>query len=77
MDDMNITFEAAMQRLDSIVRMLEQGDAPLDQSLSLFEEGAALIKLCNSMLDRAEQKVSALQKGPDGAPVAVPFSAEE
>ncbi len=77
MDEKKLTFEEAMQRLDSIVRMLEQGDAPLDQSLSLFEEGAALIQLCNGMLDHAEQKVSALQKGVDGAPVSVPFATEE
>ena len=76
MDEQNLTFEAAMQRLDVIVRMLEQGDAPLEQSLTLFEEGAKLLKLCNGMLDAAEQKVSALQKGSDGAPVAVPFNVE-
>ncbi|MBQ9044791.1 MAG: exodeoxyribonuclease VII small subunit [Oscillospiraceae bacterium] len=77
MDESNLTFEAAMQRLDAIVRMLEQGNAPLDASLSLFEEGAALLKLCNGMLDAAEQKVTLLQKGPDGAPVGTPFVSED
>ena len=77
MNEKKLTFESAMQRLDVIVRMLEQGDAPLEQSLALFEEGASLIKLCNGMLDSAEQKVSALQKGTDGAPVSVPFEAKE
>ena len=56
----NMSFEAAMARLEEIVRMLESGNAPLDMSLSLFEEGVALVKLCNSKLDTAEQKVKIL-----------------
>ena len=77
MDETKMTFESAMQRLDVIVRLLEQGDAPLDQSLALFEEGARLLKLCNGMLDAAEQKVNLLQKGADGTPVVAPFESDE
>ena len=77
MDETKMTFESAMQRLDAIVRLLEQGDAPLDQSLALFEEGAQLLKLCNGMLDAAEQKVNLLQKGADGTPVVAPFESDE
>ncbi len=62
----NMTFEAAMARLEEIVRMLESGNAPLDTSLSLFEEGVALVKLCNSKLDTAEQKVKILTDAGDG-----------
>ncbi len=62
----NMTFEAAMARLEEIVRMLESGNAPLDMSLSLFEEGVALVKLCNSKLDTAEQKVKILTDAGDG-----------
>ena len=40
-----MTFEAAMARLEEIVRALESGNAPLDVSLGLFEEGVALVKL--------------------------------
>ena len=61
-----MTFEAAMARLEEIVRMLESGNAPLDTSLSLFEEGVALVKLCNSKLDTAEQKVKILTGAGDG-----------
>ena len=43
--------------------MLEKGDAPLDESLSLFEEGMGLIKKCGSSLENAEQKLSLLVKG--------------
>ena len=62
----DMTFEAAMIRLEEIVRTLESGNAPLDQSLSLFEEGVALVKLCNRKLDTAEQKVKILVRSDDG-----------
>ncbi len=57
------TFESSMKRLEEIVSLLEKGDAPLDDSLKLFEEGTALIKACSDMLDNAEQKVTILLKG--------------
>ena len=58
--DENMTFEAAMSRLEEIVRLLESGNAPLDVSLSLYEEGVALVRLCNTRLDNAEQRVKIL-----------------
>lgn len=61
-----MTFEAAMARLEEIVRALESGNAPLDVSLGLFEEGVALVKLCNNRLDTAEQKVKLLVRGENG-----------
>lgn len=67
MNDKEMTFEVAIARLEEIVRMLEGGNAPLDQSLALFEEGVALVKLCNSRLDTAEQKVKILTTSPDGS----------
>ncbi|MBQ4354653.1 MAG: exodeoxyribonuclease VII small subunit [Clostridia bacterium] len=66
MDNQEMTFETAIARLEEIVRMLEGGSAPLDKSLALFEEGVALVKLCNARLDTAEQKVKILTAGPDG-----------
>lgn len=68
MNDKNetMTFESAMARLEEIVRMLESGNAPLDTSLTLFEEGVALVKFCNSKLDTAEQKVKILTDTGDG-----------
>lgn len=68
-------FEDAMKRLEEIVSLLEKGDAPLDQSLELFEEGTALIKKCGSALDKAEQKVSLLVRTEEG-PSEVPFEEE-
>ena len=71
------TFEQQLTRLGEIVRQLERGDAALADSLKLFEEGAALVAACTRELDTAEQKVVKLMKGPDGAPVELPFGEEE
>ena len=62
----NLSFEAALARLEETVRLLESGNVPLDDSLSLFEEGIALVKLCNGKLDAAEQKVVKLKINSDG-----------
>jgi exodeoxyribonuclease VII small subunit len=77
MDKEKQTFEQAILRIDDIVKTLEKGDAPLELSLSLFEEGTRLIKFCAKLLDTAEQKVVRLQKGSDGAPEELPFEADE
>lgn len=55
-----LSFESALARLELIVNSLEKGDAPLDESLSLFEEGVKLVKFCNDKLDNAEHKVKLL-----------------
>ena len=68
-----MTFENKITRLEEIVARLERGDAPLADSLTLFEEGTRLIADCSGELDRAEQQVVKLMKGPDGAPVETPF----
>ena len=71
------TFEENMARLEEIVGKLEKGDAPLSDSLKLFEEGTKLIGQCRTELDKAEQQVVKLMKGPDGAPVESDFLSEE
>ncbi|MBQ4040048.1 MAG: exodeoxyribonuclease VII small subunit [Oscillospiraceae bacterium] len=76
MADKKLSFEQSLSRLDEIVRHLEKGDMPLDDSLALFEEGTSLIKNCNRMLDEAEQKVVKLKKGPDREPIELPFEGE-
>ena len=73
MADQKMTFEAAMARLEEIVRALEGGSAGLDASLGLFEEGNALVKLCNAKLEGAEQKVKLLAAGGDGTLVETDF----
>ena len=71
------TYEDSVKRLEDIVSALERGDASLDESLKLFEEGTKLVTSCGKMLDEAEQKVVRLTKGADGAPVEASFAAEE
>lgn len=56
-----MTFEQAMARLEQIVKMLESGNVPLEDLIKLFDEGTALVKLCTSRLDAAEEKVKLLQ----------------
>lgn len=68
-------FEEAMKRLEQIVQQLEKGDAPLDQSLALFEEGTKLIKACGAALDQAEHKLTVLVSAGD-KPETAPFQTE-
>ena len=71
-----MSFEDSIKRLDEIVKHLESGDLPLEESLSLFEEGTALVTSCNTMLEDAEQKVSVLRVGKDGSLSEEPFAGE-
>ena len=70
------SFEASMKRLEEIVRTMERGELPLDESLKLFEEGTALVRACGGMLDDAEMKIVKLMKGPDGQPVELEYEDE-
>ena len=69
---MTPTFESRLARLGEIVRQLERGDAPLADSLKLFEEGAALVASCTQQLDEAEQRVVKLREA-EGEAVEEPF----
>ncbi len=70
-----MAFEQAMKRLEEIVTQLESGDAPLEKSLTLFEEGTKLSAFLSKTLDNAEQKVTMIQKQ-DGQEEEIPFDAE-
>lgn len=67
------SFETSLQRLEEIVKRMEQGNVPLAESLQLFEEGTTLVSQCSTLLDEAELKVVRLMKGPDGKPVEMEF----
>ncbi len=71
------TFEENMNRLEELVSLLEKGDAPLGESLALFEEGAKLVNQCRRELTAVEQKVVKLTKGADGEPVESDFLVED
>ena len=56
-----LSFEAAVARLEAIVRALEDTSTSLDDSLKLYSEGIELVKLCNERLDHAQQKITILK----------------
>lgn len=69
MNQNNATFESNMQRLEQIVRALERGDVPLEESLKLFQEGTALVSDCGKLLDQAQLQVQKVLTAADGSPV--------
>ena len=70
-------FEAALSRLEEIVKELEAGELPLEQSLKLFEEGIKLSRVCNKRLEDAERRVEILLKDKAGNITALPFEEQE
>ena len=70
-------FEDAFQKLESIVKRLEDGNLSLEESLKAFEEGVRLSRFCSKKLDEAEKKVEILLKGSDGRLVPKAFAIEE
>ena len=74
MSKKNATFEENMTRLEQIVRAMERGDVPLEESLKLFQEGTALVKDCGKLLDEAEQQVTKIVTQADGSPAEEVFS---
>ena len=74
MNQNNQSFEENMQRLEQIVRVMERGDLPLEESLKLFQEGTSLVQSCGKLLDEAELQVKKIVSGPDGSPVEEDFS---
>ncbi len=77
MSETNMTFEQAMTRLEEIVRTMERGDAPLADTLALFEEGTKLCRLCSDALENATQRVTILTRQEDGRVVEQKFGSEE
>ncbi|MBM3212473.1 exodeoxyribonuclease VII small subunit [Candidatus Poribacteria bacterium] len=61
-----IKFEEALDKLEKIIEELENGKLSLDESLSAFEEGIKLSRICQKYLDEAERKIEILVKGEDG-----------
>ena len=63
-----MSFEAALAELETIVTRLEKGDAPLEESIALYERGEALRAHCEARLQQAEAKVEKIRRGQTGAP---------
>ena len=65
---MEKTFEASLAQLETVVRQLEAGDLPLEESLKLFEKGVALSRECRERLSEAERRIEILMKDSEGEP---------
>jgi exodeoxyribonuclease VII small subunit len=70
-------FEASLAALEKIVRELERGDLPLEESLKLFEQGVKLSRECQERLNQAERRVEVLLRDGEGRPVLSAFDDEE
>lgn len=72
-----LSFEAALTRLEEIVRTLERGEAPLDKSIELYQEGDKLKRLCEARLKAAQARIEQIAFGSDGKPTgAKPFDVD-
>lgn len=71
-----MSFEQALRELEGVVRKLESGDVPLDDSITLYERGEELRKACQARLDAAQARIEKIVAGADGKPSGtVPFDA--
>ena len=73
----NISFEKALSELEEIVRALESGKAPLDESIEAYERGIALKTFCEKKLKDAQLKIEKITLSPDGTPRAEAFDPQD
>lgn len=66
-------FEDAMEQLEEIVRTLEAGDVPLEESLAAFERGVSLVRLLQARLDAVQEKIEELTRSEKGDVALKPF----
>lgn len=71
------SFEASLAALEKIVRELERGDLPLEESLKLFEDGVRLSRECQERLNQAERRIEVLLRDSNGKPVISGFEKTE
>lgn len=77
-DIASMTFEDALRALEDVVRRLESGDVPLDDSITLYERGEALRRHCQARLDAAQARIEKIVQGPAGQAIATaPFDPAE
>lgn len=73
-----LSFEDALRALETIVRQLESGDVPLEDSIALYEKGDRLRQHCQKRLDAAQARIERIVQGPDGAAIGTqPFDAPD
>ncbi|MDP4025450.1 exodeoxyribonuclease VII small subunit [Methylobacterium sp. NEAU 140] len=67
----DLPFEEALGQLEEIVRRLERGDVPLDESVAIYERGEVLKRHCEQLLKRAEARIQRITLTADGRPDGV------
>lgn len=70
-------FEASLGSLEQIVKELERGDLPLEESLKLFEDGVRLARECQERLNQAERRIEVLMRDTEGKPAVSEFEGDE
>jgi exodeoxyribonuclease VII small subunit len=65
----SLSFEAALAQLEDIVRSLEAGTAPLDESIELYQRGDRLKRHCEARLNAAQARIDQISVDPQGTPV--------
>jgi exodeoxyribonuclease VII small subunit len=70
-------FEAAIAELEAVVKKLEDGDLPLEQSLALYERGVQLSRFCHAQLEEAERRIEILNERGELKPAPASFAAED
>ncbi|MDP6153718.1 MAG: exodeoxyribonuclease VII small subunit [Phycisphaeraceae bacterium] len=60
------TFEQAVEQLEQIIDQIESGEIGLEDALKSYEQGAKMIKRCQSIIDKAEKRIAELNVGDDG-----------
>ena len=68
---LDLPFEKALEQLEDIVRRLEKGDVPLDESVAIYERGEALKRHCEGLLQKAEARIQKIALGADGQAAGV------
>ncbi|MGE4312662.1 MAG: exodeoxyribonuclease VII small subunit [Pseudobdellovibrionaceae bacterium] len=71
-----LSFEDALNELETLVRSLESGNTPLEQSIEAYERGVALKKHCETKLKEARLKIEKITISPDGTPKATEVDPE-
>ncbi len=72
-----LKFEDAMSQLEEVVRKLEGGDVPLEESLAAFEKGVALVRTLHTRLDGVQEKIEQLTAGSRGEPLLEPLAVDD
>ena len=77
MNEKNISFEEAMERLDGAVKALESGSLGLDAAMQTYEEAVKLLRICHGALENAERRVNVLVENAGGSFTEAPFESHE